>query len=107
MIIELEDNARLNVSLMQGNGVYRVYVRKEFVEVKELDNGAKYQTITTIPFADGNFFVKVGEGRKSQKKLDDGEKYLEENKDNIKASWLAGDYYAVAMILMGTMLKRG
>ena len=100
MIISLEDNARLNVSLKQGNGVYRVYVRKEFVEEHELDNGMKYQTITTTPFADGNFFVTVGEGRKSQKKLDAGEQYLEANKQNIKASWLAGDYQAVAAILI-------
>ena len=86
MIIDLENNARLSVSLKQGNGVYRVYVRKEFVEIHELDNGTKYQVITSTPFADGNFFVTIGEGRKSQKKLDNGEKYLEENKESIKAN---------------------
>lgn len=105
MIINLEDNARLNVSLKHGNGVYRVYVRKEFVENHELDNGVKYQTITSMPFADGNFFVTVGEGRKSQKKLDDGEKYLEENKEEIKAKWLAGDYNGVAGIVVNVVNK--
>lgn len=105
MIIKLEDNARLNVSLKHGNGVYRVYVRKEFVENHELENGMKYQTIMSTPFADGNFFVSVGEGRKSQKKLDDGEKYLIEHKEGIKACWLAGDYHAVAAVLMKTINK--
>ena len=105
MLIPLEENARLNIELRHRDGVYRVYVRKEFVENHELENGMKYQTITSTPFADGNFFVSVGEGRKSQKKLDDGEKYLIENKESIKACWLAGDYHAVAAVLMKIINK--
>ena len=54
MIIGLENNNYLNISVQHRNGRFCVYVRKEFVEEHELD-GLKYQTVTSTPFADGNF----------------------------------------------------
>ena len=99
MLIPLEDNARLNVELDHANGVYRVYVRKEFIEENQLNDGTKYQSIVSYPFADGNFVVRVKEGRKSAKFLDAGNKYLEDNQEQIKDFWLKGWYGAMVGII--------
>lgn len=101
MIIELEENSRLSVKLSQDYGEYRVYVRKEFVEKHD-----GYMTVTSTPFADGNFFVKVAYGRKSKKWLEEGEKFLESVKDYILQKWSIGDYVAVAWMLQGMFVKK-
>ena len=107
MIIPMENNARLNITLRHDSGQYRVYVRQEFVEEKELSNGQKYQAITTHVFANGNFFVRVADGRKSQKWLDEGEKFLENlDKDEFLKHWKIGNYMNNVWTLQGMFIKK-
>lgn len=101
MLIPLEENARLNIELGHRDGVYRVYVRKEFVEEHELENGVKYHTIMSMPLNDGNFAVRVKEGRKSAKFLESGSKYLESKKDILKKLWLGGNYNEMVSVFSG------
>lgn len=102
MIVELENNNRLNFDVSHRNGKFCVYVRKEFVEEKELENGTRYQVVQSYPFADGNFVFVVKEGRKSSKFMDKINAYLESNKDQLLKLWNDGLYNTiVGMVVTG------
>lgn len=99
MIIELdkEKNSRLNISVSHDKGQYRLYVRQEFVEQRD-----GYQSIVSYPFADGNFWALVKEGRKSAKFLESMEQHLIKNAEKLKQLWLDNDYgYMVAVVGAG------
>lgn len=100
MYIPLKENDRLSVSLYVGGGIYRVYVRKETVEYHELEDGTKYQSVLTIPFADGNFSFVVIRGRKSAKKVKLVKDYLEEQKDVILDMWNVGRYQDIVNMVV-------
>lgn len=77
---------RLSIEGRHWDGVYRVCVTKETI-------GDGF--VTTIPFANGNFNIRLANGRKSQKKLDKLANYLEENKEVLADMWKAGKYQAM------------
>ena len=99
MIVELGNNEFLTIELSHYRGEYRVYVRKEFVKVETLDDGTKYQVVESFPFADGNFWVGVKEGRLSGKFMEAGRNYLEANKERLKELWLKGDYSQMVWLI--------
>ena len=49
-----------------------------------------------MPFADGNFSVKVGNGRKSAKKLDTINNIISDNMPNLSKMWKEGKYTDLA-----------
>ena len=55
--------------------VYKVHVRKETIEGN---------FSTWMPFDNGNFNVTIGQGRKSQKKLNTIENYINNNSNLLK-----------------------
>lgn len=102
MIIDLDGKNRLNMSVQHNRGKFCVYVRKEFVEEHELSDGTKYMSVTTTPFANGNFYFVVKDGRKSAKFIEKIENYLETHKDELLKLWLANEYPTmVGMITTG------
>lgn len=102
MKIDLGNNEYLNFDVTHRMGKFCIYVRKEFVEEKQLDDGTKYQVVNSYPFANGNFYFVVKEGRKSAKFIEKIESYLESHKDELLKLWLAGEYPTmVGMIKTG------
>lgn len=99
MYIQLEENSRLNVELSHNRGEYRVYVRKEFVKDEVLADGTKYQVVESFPFADGNFWVGIKEGRYSAKFMEAGRNHLEANKERLKELWLKEDYAQMVWLI--------
>lgn len=95
MYIPIKDNERLSVTLNVSDGKYRVYVRKETVEIRESSKGTKYESVLTTPLADGNFCFVVYEGRKSLKKISTILDTLEHSKDFILEQWKQGNYQEI------------
>ena len=98
-IITLEKTDEKSVNLvikpMHSNGVYKVHVRKETIEGN---------FSTWMPFDNGNFNVTIGQGRKSQKKLNTIENYISNNSNLLKDMWLDNKYHEMAG-LFETILK--
>lgn len=99
MIVELGNNEFLTIELSHGKGEYRVYVRKEFVKEETLEDGTKYQVVESFPFADGNFWVGIKEGRYSAKFMEAGRNHLEANKERLKELWLKEDYAQMVWLI--------
>ena len=95
MYIPIKDNERLSVTLNVADGKYRVYVRKETVEIQQDSTGTKYESVLTVPYADGNFCFVVYEGRKSAKKISTILDTLEHSKDFILEQWKQGNYQEI------------
>lgn len=73
----------LSIEPSHYNGKYKVTVNKE-----EVKNGFR----SFLLFADGNFNVTVGSGRKSAKKLEKLEQYINRNKEELVSMWKAKKY---------------
>ena len=86
---EDEKVTNLVIKPMHSNGVYKVHVRKEVVE---------RNFSTWMPFESGNFNVTIGQGRKSQKKLDTIENYINTNSNLLKDMWLHNKYSEMAQM---------
>lgn len=99
MKIELGNNEFLSIELSHNRGEYRVYVRKEFVKEETLDDGTKYQVVESFPFANGNFWVGIKEGRYSAKFMEAGRNHLEANKERLKELWIKEDYAQMAWLI--------
>ena len=80
----------LSIEAKHYNGVYKVCVIKETHE--------KGMTEFLL-FADGNFNVTIGRGRKSDKKLEKIGKIIEENKNKYLELWKNKDYQTIACSL--------
>lgn len=99
MKIELGNNEFLSIELSHGKGEYRVYVRKEFVKDEVLEDGTKYQVVESFPFANGNFWVGIKEGRYSAKFMEAGRNHLEANKERLKELWIKEDYAQMVWLI--------
>ena len=86
---EDEKVTNLVIKPMHSNGVYKVHVRKETIEGN---------FSTWMPFDNGNFNVTIGQGRKSQKKLDTIENYINSNSNLLKDMWLNNKYSEMAQM---------
>ena len=78
---EDEKVTNLVIKPMHSNGVYKVHVRKEVVE---------RNFSTWMPF--------IGQGRKSQKKLDTIENYINNHSNLLKDMWLHNKYSEMAQM---------
>ena len=98
-VITLEKTDEKSVNLViepkHSDGMYKVYVRKETIE-------GMFSTWMT--FDNGNFYVTIGQGRKSQKKLNTIENYINSNSNLLKGMWLDNKYREMAG-LFETILK--
>lgn len=90
-----EKSVNLVIEPMHSNGVYKVHVRKETIEGN---------FSTWMPFDNGNFNVTIGQGRKSQKKLNTIENYINSNSNLLKDMWIDNKYREMAG-LFETILK--
>lgn len=72
----------LNIEAMHNEGRYSVILKKEVIEYKE-----GYFTKTFSPFAKGNFKIYLFKGRKSQKKLNKINFFIDLKKDEILKLW--------------------
>ena len=84
---ENEKVTNLVIKPMHSNGFYKVHVRKETIEGN---------FSTWMPFDNGNFNVTIGQGRKSQKKLNIIENYINSNSNLLKDMWLHNKYSEMA-----------
>lgn len=75
--------SRLSMEGTHYNGTYKVIVTKE-----DIQDGF----IMSMPFARGNFNIRLADGRKSQKKLDKLNNYLEANKESLVSLWKEEQY---------------
>lgn len=96
--VDLENNDRLVMKIWHDAGRYLLSVRKEFVERRD-----GYEMVTTVPFAEGNFFAIIKEGRKSAKQLAKGAALLEQNKSRYLELWGHGDYAGIVANVMTGM----
>lgn len=55
--------------------------------------------ISFQPFQDGNFNTKIAEGRKSQKKLDKYNTYIQNNKDTLFDMYNKKEYRGMALLV--------
>ena len=90
-----EKSVNLVIEPMHSNGVYKVHVHKEEVEGN---------FSTWMPFEKGNFNVTIGQGRKSQKKINTINNYIVDNSNKLKGMWLDNKYHEMAG-LFETILK--
>ena len=84
-----EKSVNLVIEPMHSNGVYKVHVHKE--EVKGIFS-------TWMPFDNGNFNVTIGQGRKSQKKLDTIGSDINSDSKLLKDMWLNNKYSEMAQM---------
>ena len=87
---EDEKVTNLVIKPMHSNGVYKVHVRKEVVE---------RNFSTWMPFENGNFNVTIGQGRKSQKKLDTLNQIIEDNKETLNSLWLEDKFQDMCQLV--------
>lgn len=91
MRIEIDSKSYLEINLVHQDGAYKVYFSKYFKD----DGGFVHM----YPFADGNFTIKMGVGRKSPKKLQKIGEWLSSQSDNLFAHWTRGEYQEIANCL--------
>lgn len=84
IILKKEGNKEevLNIEATHNEGRYSVILKKEIIEYK---NG--YFTKTFAPFSQGNFRIFLFEGRKSQKKINKINFFIDLKKDEILNLW--------------------
>lgn len=85
----IDDKHYLEIEAAHRDGAYRVY----FTQYTRVDDSG---LVEMYPFAEGNFTVKMGLGRKSEKKLNKIRNYLEDKSDSIFLLWQDKQYQGIA-----------
>ena len=81
--IDTDNKEVLEIKITHSNGFYNCFIHKSLISGNFSE---------TMLFAQGNFWFKISQGRKSQKKIDKLRNFVFENQEQLKNLWLQGNY---------------